>query len=260
MNYKRIYDSIIQNRMKNPKTGGYVEIHHIVPKSLGGTDSSDNLVKLTAKEHFICHCLLAKMYKFESFEWYKMNLAFAMMKVSSSNQNRYFNSRLYNLLKIDRSKLMSKAQSGSKNSQFGKMWIHNVKTGQSASIKRFDPIPDGWSVGRVIKKEKVRKKKKCVHCGLNDGKHIFCSKYRLIPTLVANFGFDETTKGTEKLEQEFLRIINEIDHLYNVNGMSVEELKNHFKLNHNETMRKIMNSLGIDRRTISTAMKKYYIS
>ena len=39
----------------------YTEIHHIIPKSLGGSNHDDNLVKLTAKEHFICHLLLTKM-------------------------------------------------------------------------------------------------------------------------------------------------------------------------------------------------------
>jgi len=39
----------------------YTEKHHIIPKSLGGDNSKDNLVKLTAKEHFICHLLLPKM-------------------------------------------------------------------------------------------------------------------------------------------------------------------------------------------------------
>lgn len=38
----------------------YTENHHIVPKSLGGSNAKDNLVKLTAREHFICHLLLPK--------------------------------------------------------------------------------------------------------------------------------------------------------------------------------------------------------
>lgn len=40
---------------------GYHEKHHIIPKSLGGSNSADNLVRLTAREHFICHILLTKM-------------------------------------------------------------------------------------------------------------------------------------------------------------------------------------------------------
>lgn len=40
---------------------GYTESHHIVPKSLGGTNNKDNLVRLTAREHYICHLLLTRM-------------------------------------------------------------------------------------------------------------------------------------------------------------------------------------------------------
>lgn len=39
----------------------YFESHHIIPKSLGGSNIKLNLVKLTAREHFICHWLLIKM-------------------------------------------------------------------------------------------------------------------------------------------------------------------------------------------------------
>lgn len=39
----------------------YIEKHHILPKSLGGTNKKENLVELTPKEHFICHRLLVKM-------------------------------------------------------------------------------------------------------------------------------------------------------------------------------------------------------
>ena len=62
MNYKRIYESIIEKRKIDIPTG-YVEEHHCyIPSCLGGTDDKSNLVKLTAKEHFICHLLLTKMY------------------------------------------------------------------------------------------------------------------------------------------------------------------------------------------------------
>lgn len=35
--------------------------HHIVPKSLGGDDASENVVLLTLREHYVCHLLLVKM-------------------------------------------------------------------------------------------------------------------------------------------------------------------------------------------------------
>lgn len=53
-----VNNAIFSNRKKND--GVYYEMHHIIPKSLGGTDDIHNLVLLTAKEHVICHHLLTK--------------------------------------------------------------------------------------------------------------------------------------------------------------------------------------------------------
>ena len=52
--------SIVSNA-KNRTISGYIEKHHIIPKSCGGSNKKENLVALTAKEHFICHLLLTKM-------------------------------------------------------------------------------------------------------------------------------------------------------------------------------------------------------
>ena len=62
MNYKRIHDEIIENRRALGIPKGYSENHHIIPKSFGGTNDKDNLIRLTAREHFIIHRLLAKIY------------------------------------------------------------------------------------------------------------------------------------------------------------------------------------------------------
>lgn len=62
--YTVIYYAIIAQARSSPrkkKTGTYYENHHIIPRSIGGTNSKDNLVLLTAKEHYVCHRLLLKM-------------------------------------------------------------------------------------------------------------------------------------------------------------------------------------------------------
>lgn len=66
MDYQKIYDAIIERAQssqrsklkKNDPLYAYFEKHHIVPKCLGGTDDTNNLVLLTAREHFVCHKLL----------------------------------------------------------------------------------------------------------------------------------------------------------------------------------------------------------
>jgi hypothetical protein len=57
--YRRTYYSIIENARKLERAG-YLERHHIVPKSLGGTNKKSNLVSLTFREHFVCHRLLPR--------------------------------------------------------------------------------------------------------------------------------------------------------------------------------------------------------
>ena len=98
MNYKKIYDMIIENRLKN-KYNGYTEEHHIIPKSCGGSDNKNNLVSLSAREHFICHLLLTKIYEKNSIEWIKMFKAFMRMYSNSDNQYRYTPSRWYSYCK-----------------------------------------------------------------------------------------------------------------------------------------------------------------
>lgn len=67
--YSKWYYNLIQSRKaikryrlpRNHHNYQYFELHHIIPKSLGGSNDKDNLVLLTPKEHFICHLLLIKM-------------------------------------------------------------------------------------------------------------------------------------------------------------------------------------------------------
>jgi hypothetical protein len=34
------------------------ELHHILPRSMGGSNSNDNLIKMTLREHYIAHAIL----------------------------------------------------------------------------------------------------------------------------------------------------------------------------------------------------------
>lgn len=85
MNYQRLYDRIILGA-RGRRATGYTERHHVVPRALGGTNDAENLVALTAREHFIAHWLLAKMHG--GTMW----VAFLRMK---GLERRYVNARLY---------------------------------------------------------------------------------------------------------------------------------------------------------------------
>jgi hypothetical protein len=88
MNYQRIHDVII-DRARNRMLLGYYERHHVIPRCLGGTNDKENLVDLTAREHFIVHKLLCKIYPNEDklFFAYRM---MAVMKNSKDNKREYY--------------------------------------------------------------------------------------------------------------------------------------------------------------------------
>lgn len=66
---------------------GYVEKHHVIPRCLGGSNDQNNLVFLTAKEHYICHRLLTKMTIGK--DRHRMVKAHYMMLIVTSAQRRH---------------------------------------------------------------------------------------------------------------------------------------------------------------------------
>lgn len=58
--YTKYYHNIIKQAASR-KIDTYTEEHHIIPRSMGGSDDDTNLVRLTGREHFVCHLLLTKM-------------------------------------------------------------------------------------------------------------------------------------------------------------------------------------------------------
>lgn len=61
MDYFKTYTTFITSR-KERVVVGYYEKHHIIPKSINGTDEESNLIKLSARDHAFAHLLLAKIY------------------------------------------------------------------------------------------------------------------------------------------------------------------------------------------------------
>jgi len=156
MNYKKIYDSIIEKRKLETPQDCYTEKHHIIPKSLGGDNNKDNLIILTSREHFICHYLLSKIYPKNSVEWYKMNHAFMMMKCDNICRGRYYNSKLYQSLRSNFSLVMSHLNGGINNPNYGKMWICNISTRENKIISKDGILPEGWLVGRSLWNKKIK--------------------------------------------------------------------------------------------------------
>ena len=125
MNYQRIYDQLI-DRARTRKLKGYKERHHIIPRCLSGTDDKDNLVELTAKEHFLSHKLLCKIHpnnKSIQFAYWAM-----VVYKSKKNQREYkVSSREYQLLREQISSMMSVIKTGTQTP-------HTAQTKQKIKI------------------------------------------------------------------------------------------------------------------------------
>ena len=150
--YSKRYYSIIHNKKLNPSQEEYTETHHILPRSMGGKDTPENLVVLSGREHFICHYLLTKMYEVGSPKWYKSNHAFMFMSASKCGK-RYVNSRLYDAARKRFSLVMSAAQSGTKNSQYGKVWIVHTQLLRNQKVYEHELehwLSLGWTEGRIM--------------------------------------------------------------------------------------------------------------
>ena len=94
--YSNWYFNII-TRAKNRQLASYSEKHHIIPKSLGGSNDKDNLVQLTPKEHFVCHILLVKM--LAGIQRGKMLQALWYMSNKKSTTKHIPNARFYERLR-----------------------------------------------------------------------------------------------------------------------------------------------------------------
>lgn len=212
--YTNLYYKIIQNakskdRIKRRSTHRdyiYYENHHIIPKSLGGTDSQNNLVLLTPREHFLCHYLLCKMITENTTEWNKLVRAFTFMYSSTSNHNRYVNSRLYESARKNIGKIMSKSQSGSGNSQFGKVWVSHIKNRHTCKIDKDELdkyLEKGYIQKRIvcwdsftkeenIKKEKLKEKMSKLDNSIN---LLIIEKESLIKELALLEGLEPSTSS-----------------------------------------------------------------
>lgn len=91
MDYQKLYNSLVTSNC----SGEYTEVHHKIPKCMGGTNSSDNLVRLSYRKHFLCHWLLCKIYP----ENVKLKAAFCKMLESTKNQQRVVTSKHFDYVK-----------------------------------------------------------------------------------------------------------------------------------------------------------------
>lgn len=247
MDYKRHYDLLIE-RARTRQLTGYVERHHIIPRCMGGDNNKKNLVELTPEEHYVAHQLLVKIYPDND----KLVYAAHKMTVSSKNQQR--NNKRYGWLKRKYSNICKK-RVGKKNPSYGKGWYYNPNTLEEGKFL-LSEVPSNWVKGRNT--SKCKKCKKCKNCDQEvcERKDI-CQNGQRIKRLINNFNFNISFVGTEMFYHEYDRVVNKIKKEYLDEKLSVEDLRKMYKISSNETMRCILRSLNIERRTLSESVKNY---
>ena len=73
MDYVKHYNRLVE-QARQREYDGYVEVHHIVPRCMGGSNEKSNLVALTPEEHYIAHLLLVKIHPSNNSLVYAANM------------------------------------------------------------------------------------------------------------------------------------------------------------------------------------------
>jgi hypothetical protein len=152
--YSRWYDALI-TKAQNRTIDGYVEKHHVVPRSFGGKNTKENLVNLTAREHYIAHALLWKM-KFPGVYGSKMAFAFNTFinkmttEVRGVHHTYSISSRVYENFRKEYSRLLKE-----KYAKEGGTWVGRKHTeeskriiGEKSKLKEFKRGPENPQWGK----------------------------------------------------------------------------------------------------------------
>lgn len=144
--YTTWYCCLIQKALNRGSFAGegYYESHHILPKclGLGGETDKLNLVRLTAKEHFVCHLLLTKMFDDKTII---AKLTYASWQMTQRYQ---VTSRMYEKLKS----ALSVAYTGIPKTEQHKANMRKPKS-TTVNMKKPKSVPH-WNKGGHIPEER----------------------------------------------------------------------------------------------------------
>lgn len=122
MNYQKIYNDLISRAQAREPLSEYKETHHIIPRCMGGSDDKENLVELTAREHFIAHAILSKIYPVKS-----VIFAFFMMCNMKGTKKRHY--KVHSKIYAHAKKLNSQFRKGTVISEETRLKMSKAKTG-----------------------------------------------------------------------------------------------------------------------------------
>lgn len=139
-NYTRYITFITSRPKRDLRKENNYNIHHILPKSMGGTNEENNLIKLTEREHFIAHLILWNC------GYTEMSRAFWIMNNTGVKHEGLLTSRQFERLRLDKSLDISRMQMGPLNRMYGTHKTEEQKRNISEKLK-----------GRIFSEEHKRK-------------------------------------------------------------------------------------------------------
>lgn len=154
MNYQAVYNSLIEKAQTRISQDGYTERHHIIPKSLGGGDEQSNLVRLTAREHFVAHLLLAKIYG--------EKMIYAAWMMMNANKKKY-NNRQYAWVREQFVSLQTYQMTGTTRSDETKRKMSEVAKNKQKTEKHCQNISEGRK--GIVFSEDTKNKMSISHTG-----------------------------------------------------------------------------------------------
>lgn len=177
--YRWMMKIVERARNRSLDTETYVELHHVIPRSLGG--SKGECVRLTGREHYVVHRLLVKCTEGEE----QLKMIHALFFMSARKKQRRLTSRQYDYIRKLASDTYKVTQKGAKNGFYGKTHTEEVKrklsegkTGERHPFygkkrpdhalmmsKKLKGVPKTEEHRDAIKRSWKREYVECNHCG-----------------------------------------------------------------------------------------------
>lgn len=177
--YSRLYFRILDSAQKEARRNG--EKHHIYPKSFGGTNDESNMVKVSLREHFLCHWLLIKCT--EGLANYKMLCAFGGM----CRGREFKSSWRYEAAR----RAASEARKGKPFSEDHRKKLSLAKKGRKITNEaQLRALEQGRKKGRKLTEEQ-KQTLSAAHLGIRQSKE---TKQKISQTMTGNRFFSEETR------------------------------------------------------------------
>ena len=160
--YTKYYNELVKSRNKLNrvyKPGCGFEKHHIIPKSLGGSNEKSNLVTLTPREHCVAHMLLIRMYSGAA----KGKMCYALMCLfRMRNKHREsLTAREYERMRVEHMKAIMAPESRALRSELTKkQWTPERKQRQIERMKAKWADPNSLARATYSSEEYRKKKSK----------------------------------------------------------------------------------------------------